>query len=88
MSDEIEIGDRVMVISNNDEPIIIGEVISFDINIATISKLPIVKEEKTEKEYLCFGIVLKFDQKLLQELESLSYEDRWNKLSWNKMEKE
>ena len=85
-SDKVKIGDRVMVVTNEDEPIMIGEVIGFE-NFGKIenNSLPLVREEKTEKEYVCLGIVKKYSQKLLQELESLSYIDRWNRLAKNKI---
>lgn len=72
-------GDRVMVRSNNDEPLMIGTIIDFDTcNFASKEFLPIVMDEKTDKEYICFGMVLPYQQSMAEQLEKLTPKQQWD----------
>lgn len=86
-SDEVGVNDKVMVISNENEPVMVGHVVDFETwGNPQQTPIPVVVEEGTGKQFVCFGIIKKFDPELKAELDSMHYKDRWNSLAWNKME--
>ncbi len=78
--DKIKISDKVIVRSNEDDPLIIGEVVRF---LESHSSIPIVKSIETGKEYICMGIVKLYSKELLAELKPLTPKEQWNKLALN-----
>lgn len=75
-------GDRVMVRSNDDEPLMIGTIIDFDsCNNTSKEFLPIVVDEKTDKPYICFGMVLPYQQSIAEALEKLTPKQQWDWLN-------
>lgn len=73
-------GTTVMVVTNEDEPIEKGVVIKFDdFDKPHQNYLPIVRFERDDKEYLCMGVLLPFDEKLRDELMQIQYMDRWKR---------
>jgi len=73
-------GTTVMVITNEDEPIEKGIVTRFnDFDKVSQDYLPMVKFERDEKEYLCMGVLLPFNEKLREELMQINCKERWKK---------
>lgn len=77
---KMNIGDKVIVRSNNDEPLLIG----FYHGEETFpnSSVPVVKDEQGGIWY-CLGIIKPFSEELMAELAPLSPKEQWNKLSIN-----
>jgi hypothetical protein len=80
----IEIGDRVIVRYNEDEPLWAGIIEGFqDLGELNVTPFPIIKCEETGKMWLCMGIVKLYSPQLLQELTPLSPKEQWNLLAKN-----
>ena len=75
-----EIGDRVIIRSNEDEPLMIGEYLG-EQEIGLKSSLPLVKSERDRRTYMVGGIVRIYSEELLRELEKMSPKNQWNYLS-------
>lgn len=71
---------RCMVVSNEDVPVQTGTVVEFtDLDKPNQLPLPLIKYDNDDTAYLCMGIVLPYDDIVLQELNSLPYKERWNR---------
>ena len=69
-------GMTVMVVANENEPVRKGIVKRFtDFDKFHQEFLPMVEFE--DGEYLCMGIVLPFDQKIMDELNEIDYKERF-----------
>ena len=80
--EDIQTGDRVIVRSNEDEPLWFGEYLG-DTEVGTGgSMLPMVRSEKDGKEYMVMGIMRKYSEELLKELEGMSPKEQWNHLCY------
>jgi hypothetical protein len=67
---------EVMVVSNEDQPIIRGRIIGFDEFTQAKQRIPRVRDEEG-KEHICFGVILPYNDNLKTMLESLPYRDRF-----------
>lgn len=77
-----KIGDRVISRSNQDIPLMIGTVTGFDnFENPRNDDFPIVKCEKTNKEYICLSILRPYSEQLLKELEGKNPKEQWNYLA-------
>ena len=73
------IGDRVICRSNEYGPLHIGTIV--DLLKDTI---PIVKDDETGEVFYCGGIVVKYNEELLQQLNALpDFVQQWNALAEN-----
>ncbi len=80
----MDIGDKVIVRSNEDDPLLIGHITSFtDFGNPKNDLCPIVEDEETKEEFICMGIVKPYSEGLLKELEPLTPKEQWNLLSKN-----
>ena len=87
--DNIRIGDKVIVISNEDEPTMVGHVKDFiKFNPGHSSSIPLVIEEGTGKEFTCFGILKLYDAALKAKLDAMPQPQRWNSVAQNYIMKE
>jgi len=84
-SNDIQIGDRVVVRSNEPDPLMIGKLIGYD-QIGP-SQVPLVKSEKDAKTYMVLGIIKKYSEELLDELEGMDPKEQWNYLCYPHMRK-
>ncbi len=67
---------EVMVVSNEDEPIMRGRIIGFDEMSQAKQRFPRVRDDKG-KEFVCFGVILPYNFELKTMLESMPYRDRF-----------
>jgi hypothetical protein len=72
------IGSKVICRSNEDEPLMIGEIIAWD---GPFYDIPIVKDEKTDKEFFVMGVIRHYDLNLLKVLNKLTSAEQWNVLA-------
>ena len=80
----LKINDKVIVRSNGNDPLIIGNIIRFeDFNNPRNKDFPVVKCEKTKKDYVCFGIVKPYSEDLLKKLSRIKPREQWNYLLKN-----
>lgn len=86
---ELEIGTRVIVRSNEDEPYMVGTLVEYrEIGRVMPIKTPVVKCEKSGKECLVFGIIEPYGEELVEALNKLTPRQQWNVLSrWHKLKK-
>ena len=85
--EDLQIGDRVIVRSNEDAPLMIGEYIG-DQEFGQGSKLPLIKSESDGKTYFVGGIVRKYSEELMGKLSSMDPKEQWNYLCYPHMRKE
>ena len=82
--ENLKINDRVIVRSNEDDPLLIGHINRFeDFGNPKNSLCPVVKCEKTEKEYVCMGITKPYSDELIETLKPLTPKEQWNYLAKN-----
>ena len=77
------IGSRVIVRSNNDEPLMIGELVewpAFGSNEAS-TPIPVVKDEENGEKFFCMGVMCHYDEKLITALDKLTPAEQWNVLA-------
>lgn len=89
ISHTLKIGDRVIVISNEPNGVMSGELVNFDRITKARNIVPIVKGDLDDKFYMPFGLLLPFDQEMFDKLMSLSSDkSAWNYLapSWAQCE--
>ena len=69
----MEIGMRVIVRSNEDEPLRVGRIIGDgrEAGLNYRKFLPVVRVEGTDKEIVCFGVVVPYQQFLFDSLQAL-----------------
>ena len=79
-SDNVKVGDKVIVRSNEDNPLMIGTLVRFESFGQSNTRLPII-EDQDEKEWLCMGIIKLYSEELLAELEPMTPKEQWNHLS-------
>jgi hypothetical protein len=77
---EAMIGVRVVSRSNEDEPLLIGELVRFEFLSQAKNPFPVVKCEETGKEWVTMGIVFPYSDKMMQELSSMSPKEQWDRL--------
>lgn len=70
---------EVMVVSNEDQPILRGHIIGFEEFTQTKQRIPKVLDTEG-KEYICFGVILPYNDVLKAMLESLDYRARFELL--------
>jgi len=70
---------EVMVVSNEDEPIKRGHIIGFKELTKAKQRCPLVRYDDGN-DYLCFGVILPYNEQLHTMLEALPYRDRFNLL--------
>ena len=70
---KLSIGDRVLVRSNEADPVLVGTFIRFEYK----GQIPVIKSEVTGEEFLCMGIVMPFDQKIYEQLATMNGKDGW-----------
>ena len=68
-------GDRVIVRSNEDNPLEIGTFLSLNMH-----SMPVVRFDSDGKEWMCMGIVLPYSTALLTELEPMTPTEQWEHL--------
>jgi hypothetical protein len=75
-------GSRVMVRSNEDEPIYFGTILRFEEVSQAKNPLPVIIFEGEEEagEKLCFAAVMPYNEKLLDEVKGLCPKEQWKKL--------
>ena len=84
MDTDLKTGDRVIVRSNEDDPLLIGTIIDFEnFDNPKNDWFPVVQDEQTDKPFTCLGIVNPYSEQLLTELENLTPKEQWNKLAKN-----
>jgi len=78
------VGDRVIVRSNEPTPLMIGTMIGTMIRVDLITQaknpMPIVKDEKDGKEYLCFSLLKPYDKTLFAKLSEMQSLEQYNYL--------
>jgi len=75
----MEIGTRVIVRSNEDEPIVIGRVIGDAKDHGLKCSAPVVRVEGSDKDLICFGIVVPYHEGLFEILKKIdSPKDQWD----------
>lgn len=75
------INRRVIVRSNEDEPYIVGRITQFVALAARDEeKTPVVRDEKTGKEYGCMGIVIPYSEAMARILDEMTPQQQWNLL--------
>ena len=76
MKDQMNlIDERVLVRSNEDEPVKVGTVVGWQ--ECANSKFPLVKYDGEDKEYICFSVLFPYSVKLHEFLDSLSATEGW-----------
>jgi hypothetical protein len=76
------VGSRVIVRSNNDEPLMIGVLTEWKKTAPHhLSELPLVKDEETEEVFWCGGVLRHYDSLLIEALNKLTYAEQWNVLA-------
>lgn len=83
---DLEKGDRVFIRSNDDTPLIIGEIIDFEQfgrKAPSSQDAPVVKSEADEEIYTCMGICMAYSDRLLEILNALTPKKQWNYLANN-----
>jgi hypothetical protein len=89
VSDEdLQKGDRVIVRSNEPEPLMLGEYLGDQTFGKSGSLIPIVRSEKDGKDYMAMGIIKKFSEELMDKLEGMDPKEQWNFLChpWTRKE--
>ncbi len=77
------LGTKVICRSNEDEPYTVGTLVNFYIHRSG-SKLPVVKpEDSSLSEIVVMGIIVKYSEKWLQLLDTMSNKEQWDFLSGN-----
>jgi len=77
--EDFDIGDRVIVRSNEPDPLMIGEYLG-DQESGGGSLIPLVRSESDKKTYLVLGIIRKYSDELMAELEGMNPKEQWNHL--------
>ena len=73
-------GTKVIVISNQNEPVMIAKVIEPDWSIKSSKGIFFIEEISTRKDYISFSILIPYEsEQQVEELNKLSGKDRWNK---------
>lgn len=70
-------GEKVLLMSNEDEPILVGTIESWMSYTKTKQWIPHIKVEDGSIR-VCFGAILPYSEKLKEFLGSLPYKERWN----------
>jgi len=75
-------GSRVMVRSNEDEPIYFGTILRFEEVSQAKNPIPVIifEGEEAAGEKLCFAAVMPYNEKLLDEVKGLCPKEQWKKL--------
>jgi len=68
-------GIKVMVRSNNDEPLMIGTLLRYEIHPSGTA-MPFVKDEKG-KTWVCMSIVLPYNKDVVKNIEGKTPKDQW-----------
>jgi len=80
--EDLEVGQRVIVRSNEDDPLRIGEITRFeDFGGKAKPPLTVVVDEKTGEEIITMGIVKPYSNELMQQLIPMTAKEQWNFLS-------
>ena len=75
----MEIGDNVIVRSNEDTPLMSGVITRWYDNDGKWSrKVPIVRSSQDDKEYTCFGFVMAFNDELFEILQTMTPKEQYN----------
>jgi len=69
------VGEKVIVRSNEDEPIVVGTIIGWQQLGDT--EFPLVKYDGSDKECICFSVILPYNEKLHELFTELSPTDGW-----------
>jgi hypothetical protein len=72
-------GSRVIVRSNNDEPLMIGTIEKWEEIGGT--KVPVIKDEETGKNFFVMGVIRHYHDLLLEALNKLTPYEQWNVLA-------
>jgi hypothetical protein len=73
------IGDKVLCRSNEPNDLIVGEIVEFWDNEGKWTEaVPMVHDIKSNKTYTCFGIVKKYSDELLTNLNTMKPLEQWN----------
>lgn len=78
----LETGHRVIVRSNEDEPLIIGTVIDFEnFGNSRNNDFPVVADENSEKILVCCGICITYTDFIFNWLSPMTPKQQWDSLS-------
>lgn len=70
---------EVMVVSNEDEPVMRGRIVGFEEITQSRQRVPLVRA-MDGREFICFGVILPYNEPLKHMLEALHYRDRFHLL--------
>ena len=75
----METGNKVIVRSNEDIPLMTGVVTRFfDMDGKWSDKTPVVKSDIDGEEYVCMGLVLPFNTELVELLQTMTPKEQWD----------
>jgi len=77
----LKIGQRVIVRSNEDEPLLIGKIVGFDdFGGKSASSFPIVEHEGDGTHYVVMGIVRLWSKETEEFLQQFTPQEQWDLL--------
>ncbi len=77
----LKIGQKVIVRSNEDDPLKIGTYQGFE--LITLAKQPCPVVEFDDGKFLVMGIIKPYSDELKEKLDKLTPKEQWNSLSEN-----
>lgn len=75
---KFSIGDKVIVISNEEDPYEVGEIIGYDLIGIHRNYLPVIKFNNEEEPTICFAHLEPYSLELCLELDKLRPIEQWN----------
>ena len=75
------VGSRVICRSNQDEPLMFGEITEWKQKNNISSPIPLIRDEKDGEIYYVMGVIRHYNEDLLSALEKLAYAEQWNVLA-------
>ena len=84
---DLDVGNKVIVRSNNDDPLMIGTITGFEMGGKTTPSnhdIPYIKSDEDGKIYMCMGLVFYYSEDLLKEILNIpTPKEQWNYLANN-----
>ena len=74
---EEALGSRVMVRTNEPEPLMIGKVVKFE-DMGHSTLIHVIQDEATGEKFLCCGVILPYNKGLEDYLNTLDPKEQWN----------